>query len=232
LGARWTNNNIQADELIQEVNLDYEGKHDRWNGYDTNRHMSLVQRYHQIEEERKKKRADDLKRVAEEKKRQKEQKEKQEQKNDDNNKSEQTNGGTGENGRQSESESKREKEKEEQQQKRVNEEPDSDDDSDADEDLDEHGAQMQKFHGKTRTTIRNLRIREDTAKYLRNLDVNSAYYDPKTRSMRANPNPEQAVEDAVFAGDNFLRSQGTRELCTAVVIVVLCCAYERERLRD
>ena len=31
---------------------------------------------------------------------------------------------------------------------------------------------------RTKTTVRNLRIREDTAKYLRNLDVNSAYYDP------------------------------------------------------
>ena len=31
------------------------------------------------------------------------------------------------------------------------------------------------------------RIREDTAKYLRNLDPDSAYYDPKTRSMRENP---------------------------------------------
>lgn len=42
---------------------------------------------------------------------------------------------------------------------------------------------------KQRITVRNLRIREDTAKYLRNLDPNSAYYDPKTRSMRDNPNP-------------------------------------------
>jgi hypothetical protein len=29
----------------------------------------------------------------------------------------------------------------------------------------------------------NLRLREDTAKYLRNLDITSAHYDPKTRSM-------------------------------------------------
>ena len=36
-------------------------------------------------------------------------------------------------------------------------------------------------------TNRNLRIREDTPKYLRNLDLNSAHYDPKARSMRANP---------------------------------------------
>ena len=44
-----------------------------------------------------------------------------------------------------------------------------------------------KFDPKTRTTVRNLRIREDTAKYLYNLDANSAFYDPKTRSMRENP---------------------------------------------
>ena len=37
---------------------------------------------------------------------------------------------------------------------------------------------------------RNLRIREDIAKYLLNLDVNSAYYDPKTRSMREDPLPD------------------------------------------
>ncbi|KAK4760752.1 hypothetical protein SAY87_005645 [Trapa incisa] len=37
-------------------------------------------------------------------------------------------------------------------------------------------------------TVRNLR--EDTAKYLLNLDVNSAYYDPKTRSMREDPLPD------------------------------------------
>ena len=44
-----------------------------------------------------------------------------------------------------------------------------------------------KFDPKTRTTVRNLRIREDTAKYLYNLDPSSAFYDPKTRSMRENP---------------------------------------------
>jgi hypothetical protein len=33
------------------------------------------------------------------------------------------------------------------------------------------------------------RIREDTAKYLINLDPNAPYYDPKSRSLRENPNP-------------------------------------------
>lgn len=63
------------------------------------------------------------------------------------------------------------------------------------------GAQM-------KVTARNLRIREDTAKYLRNLDPNSAYYDPKSRSMRDNPHPEVAPDELQFAGDNFSRISG------------------------
>ena len=38
-------------------------------------------------------------------------------------------------------------------------------------------------------SVRNLRIREDTAKYLLNLDPSSAHYDPKSRSMREDPLP-------------------------------------------
>jgi pre-mRNA-processing factor SLU7 len=54
-------------------------------------------------------------------------------------------------------------------------------------------------------TVRNLRIREDVAKYLRNLDPNSAYYDPKTRSMRENPLPHLNPDELQYAGDNLLR---------------------------
>ena len=76
------------------------------------------------------------------------------------------------------------------------------------------GAQM-------KVTARNLRIREDTAKYLRNLDPNSAYYDPKSRSMRDNPYASadaagdtddvavaRQAEMRGFAGDNFARISG------------------------
>ena len=63
------------------------------------------------------------------------------------------------------------------------------------------GAQM-------KVTARNLRIREDTAKYLRNLDPTSAHYDPKSRSMRDNPTPGVAPDEAQFAGDNFARISG------------------------
>jgi len=49
---------------------------------------------------------------------------------------------------------------------------------------------------------RNLRIREDTAKYLLNLDVNSAYYDPKTRSMREDPLPDADPNDKFYVVSN------------------------------
>ncbi|KAJ8440810.1 hypothetical protein Cgig2_000698 [Carnegiea gigantea] len=57
-------------------------------------------------------------------------------------------------------------------------------------------------------TVRNLRIREDTAKYLLNLDVNSAYYDPKTRSMREDPLPDADPNEKFYAGDNQNRLSG------------------------
>ena len=67
-----------------------------------------------------------------------------------------------------------------------------------------------KVDSKQRITVRNLRIREDTAKYLRNLDIDSAHYDPKTRSMRNNPyeNTGKKKEDVVYAGENFIRYSG------------------------
>ena len=93
----------------------------------------------------------------------------------------------------------------------------SDDDSDdefvqRDEDDRVHTSRLARQGGvggaQMKVTARNLRIREDTAKYLRNLDINSAYYDPKSRSMRDNPNPEIPAEEAQFAGDNFARISG------------------------
>merc|ERR1719373_898671 len=62
---------------------------------------------------------------------------------------------------------------------------DSDDSSDDDEDMKDKGQVMQSFDSKQRQTIRNLRIREDRAKYLYNLNSSEEmFYDPKTRAMR------------------------------------------------
>ena len=76
----------------------------------------------------------------------------------------------------------------------------------------------QKVDTKTRITVRNLRIREDTAKYLRNLDPESAHYDPKTRSMRENPNQEEDPDKLTYAGDNFVRSSGDANKITELQV--------------
>ncbi|KAI1343346.1 Pre-mRNA splicing Prp18-interacting factor-domain-containing protein [Xylariaceae sp. FL0016] len=57
------------------------------------------------------------------------------------------------------------------------------------------------------TATRQLRIREDTAKYLLNLDLESAKYDPKTRTMvDAGATADKAAE--LFAEEGFLRASG------------------------
>ena len=65
---------------------------------------------------------------------------------------------------------------------------------------------MRTTGGGATGSVRNLRIREDTAKYLLNLDPSSAHYDPKSRSMREDPQPHKAKK--AFAGDNFVRKSG------------------------
>lgn len=62
-----------------------------------------------------------------------------------------------------------------------------DDDEAKIRDFDTSNAPIGTKDDRTRTTTRNLRIREDTAKYLINLNLDSAFYDPKTRSMREDP---------------------------------------------
>merc|ERR1712014_373837 len=57
-------------------------------------------------------------------------------------------------------------------------------------------------------TVRNLRIREDTAKYLLNLDLDSTYYDPKSRSMREDPTPGKPIQSKIYAGDNNIKASG------------------------
>ncbi|WVQ96672.1 pre-mRNA-splicing factor SLU7 [Kwoniella sp. CBS 9459] len=172
-GAKFTGKNIAADEVIQDIEGDYDAKRDRWNGYDPTTYKHIVDEYEATEEARKKYREEEI----------------------DNQTSTDISA--------VKKLAKKEKEKD-------------DDDfgsSDEDEDDDDKYADAadqvgQKLDTKTRITVRNLRIREDTAKYLFNLDADSAYYDPKTRSMRDAPVQGMAPEDMKFAGDNFQRFSG------------------------
>lgn len=152
VGAKFTNSKIALDEFAQpELSMDYDGKRDRWAGYDPSEHRAIVEEYQKIEEAKRQMRAEKLN--AEEE----------------------------------------------------NDEQDSN--QDEDKYVDEVDMPGTKVDSKQRITVRNLRIREDTAKYLRNLDPNSAYYDPKTRSMRDNPysGTERELD---FKGENLLRFSG------------------------
>ena len=77
------------------------------------------------------------------------------------------------------------------------EDSDSDEESKRDKDNDEFKVKDGEINvdPKKRSVTQTLRVREDVAKYLRNLDPNSAFYDPKSRSMRENPNPELKPEE-------------------------------------
>lgn len=150
-GARWTGRDIQADEVVQEVELGWDAKRDRWNGYDATEYRAVIEEYEEWESLKRK-----IKENAE-----------GEQKllTDD--------AEEGQNGEQEEA--------------KYAEESDM-------------GRQQS-------TATRNLRLREDTAKYLLNLDLDSAKYDPKTRSMvDMGAQADQAA--ALVAEDNFMRASG------------------------
>lgn len=71
----------------------------------------------------------------------------------------------------------------------------TDTDSEAERDEDKYADRVISGASKT------IRVREDTAKYLLNLDADSAHYDAKTRSMRDAPTAD-------FVGENFVRQTG------------------------
>lgn len=98
--------------------------------------------------------------------------------------------------------------------------PDDTDSSDSDDEEEDEAkyadkaGMIAKFDAKNRVSVRNLRIREDRAKYLINLDPSSAHYDAKTRTMRADPFKGTSKEgSSEFKGENFIRyNEDTHEI--------------------
>ena len=207
LGARFTGTDFAPDEYVQpDINLSFDGKRDRWNGVDINWHQQKIQDEH--------KRLADAKKVLKAKKL------------DEDAMAEE----------QAEAEAKAIADaaaaaaaaaaettegteavvtvgaKPEEIKAKKPTKPDSDDDEEDEEYKYTDSMDMPGQHvdSKQRISVRNLRIREDTAKYLLNLDANSAYYDPKSRSMRDNPfdGTNKDPSQVPYLGDNFVRYSG------------------------
>ena len=140
-GAKWTGRDIQADEVVEDVQLGWDAKRDRWNGYDSREYNAVVKEYEEL---------DALKKAA---------------------------GGE-------------------------NQGNGTDDDARIAEETDMGRSQP--------TSTRQLRLREDTAAYLKNLDLDSARYDPKTRSMDKNAEITNGDGD-VDVSEGFIRPARTAD---------------------
>lgn len=199
-GAKFSGKDFAGDEYINEVPMDYEGKRDRWNGYDPNSFSRIMQEYHRLEEEKKKiskgTKLDEFDESGS---------------SEDENKlltkevpqefkvvAEIFNPGESDQTDSNLSQTSQNR---------------------TDEDVIAYLSEMRKDSSKksirdipkdilyTMCTSKSLHIGTDYSKYLINLALNSAYYDGKSRSMRENPNPG-SLEIHSFKGDNYIRTTG------------------------
>ncbi|KDN36015.1 hypothetical protein K437DRAFT_260255 [Tilletiaria anomala UBC 951] len=200
-GAKWTGKDIAADEVVRDVkglDKDWDAKRDRWNGYDPSNHKRVIESYNAIEEARRKLREEEI------------------DKQGSSTMTMKDSADPSANAAAEASALHAAKKLARKSKAKDKDKPSDDDDfgtdssDEQDEDKYAEKANMvgQKVDTVKRISVRNLRIREDRAKYLYNLNPESSYYDPKTRSMREAPDPNLRPEDAHYAGDNFHRASG------------------------
>ena len=60
-GAKYTKNNFKPDEFLEEINYDFEGKRDRWNGYEPSMEIRKIKKFEKFQELRKKIRMEKIK---------------------------------------------------------------------------------------------------------------------------------------------------------------------------
>ncbi|EPT26147.1 SLU7 splicing factor, putative [Toxoplasma gondii ME49] len=235
--AKFTQSNLCADEeVFEDLKLSYDGKRDRYAGYDPSEYKWVIRAYELAEIERKRRKALELekqiltvKRGSKRRRRagkegdahaqntvqQKDEKKEKEKEKEEKERREKKKEKTGEENAEAEAEgsdSGEEKDSGSSDSGTSDSDSDSGDSSDEDvkqHDFDQTSAPVACSDDRFRINTKNLRIREDTAKYLLNLDINSAFYDPKSRSMRGNPFEHlKEEEQALFKGDNCARKTG------------------------
>lgn len=219
-------------DLEAHGKVTYAAKRDQWSGYDPSEHQETIARHERLENERKKK-------LKEEKQLQMQQELMKKMNESDSTEtnpegeivSEVSGNRSGKKNKVMFTKKSNTTEDISNSDSDVDSDADSDSDSDSDSDVDDAKLNKKEFKAKDEqavdfqgrqarqggvggaqmmTTVRNLRIREDTPKYLRNLNLDSAHYDAKSRSMRSNPNAHtgENPEDLVYAGDNFAKLSG------------------------
>lgn len=227
VGAWKSGKNIRPDEILpQNLTLSWDGKRDRYSGYDPDAHKLTIARFNAEEAERRKFKQQQRDKAFLEAQESKGKgkgkkladdgagagggsslagagKKKRRKKTAGDGKEEAKGGGSDSSSDSSDTDSG----------------SDSDSDGDSttdseDEDVKQKettaavGTDLVRYTTKAKMSVRNLRLREDLPKYLRNLDTESSYYDPHTRSMRENPNPNLGADETTFIGDNASRVTG------------------------
>lgn len=235
VAAKVNGKNLMPDEYIENLALDYDGKRDRWNGFQPDDYKLVIDEWDKAEAERRKVKAMEMEERAKIKERLKEQKKALKKKRKQRRKQlrrqaegRDTDGEDSDTGDSDTGETD------------TDSDTDSDSDASDDEDLgekmkdfDKTSATVATKDDKLRTTTRNLRIREDTAKYLLNLDVNSAFYDPKSRSMRQDPLAHLKDEEkGLFRGDNFVRQAGDAKQLTELMLFAWDAYRNGEKIHD
>lgn len=196
-GAAWTGRDICGDDLGggQAAARSFAAKRDRYDGYDPAEYRRVVERHERAEAARRKAKEAEIDAAARAKaERRRERRAQRKIKKLGVDGGSGGGGGEGDGAADSDAEA-------------------ADSDAEDSDDSDDEGVRgvegsIHERNADTRTSVRNLRQREDRAKYLLNLDPDSAYYDPKTRSMRQNPLPHMDPSEVPFAGDNFVRGTG------------------------
>ena len=153
-GAKWTGRDIQADEALDKVELGWDAKRDRWNGYDSREYSAVMREYEELE---------NLKRASK------------------GHPPADQNGDTT---------------------------PTADSGAATPQDDLRYGEETDMGRSQP-TSTRQLRLREDTAAYLRDLNLDSAKYDPKTRSMDTSTVALNSAVDPSTADDGFVRKAAT-----------------------
>lgn len=199
---------IAPDDVVLDLEnhgkLSYAAKRDQYKGYNPDEFTEIVDKHNRLEEERKKQQFEEKEQEREAKQQRKALKALKKQEKQE---------------KPSKSHSNSDSD--------YNSDSDNSDNEDGGDDKEEaefrqQDANARDFQGEfvpqggvgghgMRITARNLRTRDDTPKYLRNLSLDSAFYDAKSRSMRANPyanDNNTNLEDLPFAGDNFIRYTG------------------------